>query len=271
MCFAYDAQPPDLPASAGGPPLPPGIAERGGASFGQDVVLTSADGTQFAAYVVKPDAPNGAGIVILPDVRGLFRFYKELAERFAVAGVEAIAIDYFGRTAGLTARDESFEYMPHVQQTRPETIAQDVAVAIAYLREKLAPSPRAVFTVGFCFGGTQSFQQAANQHGLAGVIGFYGPPTMSRLGGPAPVDRVGQFACPVLGFFGGADQGIPPEAIQQFDTALSQAGVEHELITYPGAPHSFFDRRMTDYQEASADAWQRMLTFIGQHTPSTAG
>jgi len=70
----------------------------------------------------------------------------------------------------------------------------------------------------------------------------------------------------VLGLFGGADQGIPPEQVQEFDEALDKAGVEHKIIVYPGAPHSFFDRRATDFAEASADAWRQVLSFIAAHT-----
>src|SRR5215469_13853898 len=95
MCFEYDATPPDLPAHF------PFLFS--GAVSGEDLVLTSADGTQFSAYLSRPGSPGGAGIVILPDVRGLFRFYKELADRFATAGIQAIAVDYFGRSAGLSA------------------------------------------------------------------------------------------------------------------------------------------------------------------------
>jgi carboxymethylenebutenolidase len=266
MCYAVDAEPPDLPISAE-TYLPPGISEHGGASFSERVVLRSQDGTQFSAFVARPDAPNGAGIVILPDVRGLFRFYEELAVRFAVAGVEAIAIDYFGRTAGLAPRPDDFEFMPHVQQTKADQISQDVAAAIAHLRGLPGVRLNGLFTVGFCFGGWNSFNQAASHHGLSGVIGFYGSPTSSRLGAPSPIDRIAEFECPVLGLFGGADQGIPTEDVHQFDDALTKAGIAHELHIYPGAPHSFFDRKYDDFKAESADAWNRMLTFISTYTP----
>src|SRR5262245_57274034 len=266
MCFAYDAHPPDLPLHYRHHDDVSGLS-GGGATSGQNLVLTSQDGTQFAAYRVRPEAPNGAGIVILPDVRGLFQFYKELAERFAAAGVEAIAIDYFGRTAGLTARDESFDYMSHVMQTRAETVAQDVAAAVAHLRQ-VPQSPRAMFTVGFCFGGTQSLLQAANHHGLSGAIGFYGPPVTSRRGGPTPIQRIGDFECAVLGLYGGDDPGIPLDEVKQFDEALAQAAIDHEIVVYPGAPHSFFDRHYAEFQEQSANAWRCMLDFIGKHTPA---
>jgi len=205
--------------------------------------------------------------VILPDVRGLFRFYRDLALRFAEAGVESVAIDYFGRTAGLTPRDESFEFMPHVMRTTPEGVAADVASAVTYLRGAVGGGPRAIFTVGFCFGGRNSFMQATKKHGLAGVIGFYGAVGESRYPGPTPTDLAGQFECPVLGLFGGADEGIPEASINAFGAALGKAGVENKMVIYPGATHSFFDRKQDEFAKESADAWRQMLEFIGAHTP----
>ncbi|HXR27877.1 MAG TPA: dienelactone hydrolase family protein, partial [Candidatus Baltobacteraceae bacterium] len=100
--------------------------------------------------------------------------------------------------------------------------------------------------------------------GFAGVVGFYGVLfTNPRMALPAPIDGVATFGCPVLGLFGGADQAIPPEQVMEFDAALGAAGVAHELVTYPDAPHSFFDRKATEYAVASADAWRRMLAFVG--------
>jgi carboxymethylenebutenolidase len=255
MCFDLEARPPDPPVF-------------GTAASSGDLVLQAADGTRFAAFAARAGTPTGAGIVILPDVRGLHQFYKDLAVRFAEAGVESVAVDYFGRTAGLSARDESFEFMPHVGQTTPAGVKADAAAAVAYLRTSAGGAPRSIFTVGFCFGGANSWMQAANGLGLAGAIGFYGHPSRSRDGvNPTPQDRVGEFTCPILGLFGGADAGIPPEAVEGFERALTAAGKAHELHTYEGAPHSFFDRRAADYAAASADAWRRMLGFIAAHTP----
>jgi carboxymethylenebutenolidase len=255
MCYDVDAQ----------PPLPP---IQGSAASAQDLVLTARDGTQFNAFAARASTPNGAGIVILPDVRGLHQFYKDLATRFAEAGVDAVAMDYFARTAGMTPRDDQFEYWPHVQQTRPESIAADVAACVAYLHSEAGGQPRAIFTIGFCFGGSNSWMQATEHHGLAGAIGFYGRPVGARFEGTkAPVDAASTFECPILGLFGGADESIPASAVQQFDEALTKAGIEHELHIYPGATHSFFDRRQTEFAAESRDAWDRVLRFIDAHTP----
>jgi carboxymethylenebutenolidase len=255
MCFDLDSQPPIHPLMSD--------------AHGESVTLTSADGTPFAAYQVHADSArrNGAGIVILPDVRGLYRFYQDLAQRFGEAGIEAITIDYFGRTAGVSTRDDSFDYMPLVMQTKTNEVKDDVAAAIAALRSNPTP-PSAIFTIGFCFGGSNSFNQAANSLGLNGVIGFYGSPTRAgRDGSPSVVDRVAAINIPVLGFFGGADPSITAEDISAFDAALNKVGVEHDLITYPGAPHSFFDRKYDEFSQESSDSWERSLAFIASHTP----
>ena len=255
MCHPADAR----------PPLPP---IRGGAVDARDLVLTSADGTQFAAHLVRAASPGGPGIVVLPDVRGLHPFYEDLANRLAEAGVHAVAVDLYARTAGPGRRGEDFEYRSHVEQTEPRTIAFDVAAAAEALRASDGGSAERVYTMGFCFGGRVSFLQAAEGHGLAGVIGFYGPlATPFWPGQPTPVELAPAFTCPVLGLFGGADPGIPAESIAAFDAALQAAGVEHRLITYPGAPHSFFDRTAEQHAEAAADAWRQVLRFVGIQVP----
>jgi carboxymethylenebutenolidase len=235
------------------PPIP---VIRGAAVSHEDLVLEAADRNRFAAFAATPDDPSGVGVVILPDVRGLYRFYEELALRFAERGTTAIAFDYFGRTAGAEKRADDFEYRPHVDQTTPAGIQADVAASIAQLRQQGA---RSIFTVGFCFGGRYSWLAAAEQAGLAGAIGFYGRPADA-------IGRAGQIKAPILALQAGADQNISAEDNAAFDQALTSAGVEHEVVTYEGAPHSFFDRKQEDFADASDDAWARVLTFIAAHS-----
>jgi carboxymethylenebutenolidase len=106
--------------------------------------------------------------------------------------------------------------------------------------------------------------QAASQDGLAGVIGFYGWPIGEhRSGLPSPAALASRMTCPVLALWGGADHGIGPEVVAEFEGALQTAGVEHRSITYPDAPHSFFDRKATEFTNESEDAWRQMLDFVG--------
>jgi carboxymethylenebutenolidase len=240
--------------------LPPIPAISGAAISHDDLVLEAADGNRFAAFAATPDEPAKPGVVILPDVRGLYRFYEELALRFAERGIASVAIDYFGRTAGVAKRDDEFPYMEHVQQTTPEGIQADVAAAVARLRVSCS----SIFTVGFCFGGRNSWLAAASGHGLAGAIGFYGMPG-ERNGSPGPTQRADEIESPILALQAGDDQHITAEANAEFDEALTAAGVEHEVVTYDGAPHSFFDRSYEENADASADAWERVLAFIARH------
>ena len=246
MCFDHDSAPP-VPRISGA------------AVSHDDLVLEAADGNRFAAFLATPEEPAGACVVILPDVRGLYRFYEELALRFAERGYRALAIDYFGRTAGVEKRDDDFEYMPHVEQTTPEGVQADVGAAVARLRED---GCGAIVTVGFCFGGRLSWLATAAGHGLAGAIGFYGRPGPGRDGSSGPTQRAAELRGPILGLMGGADAGIPVEDVDEFDRALDAAGVEHELVVYPGAPHSFFDRKQEEFASESEDAWNRVLAFL---------
>jgi carboxymethylenebutenolidase len=250
MCYTIDARPPQPPIA-------------GGAADSEDLVLTAADGTKFAAFAARASNPSGAGMVVLPDVRGLFRFYEELALRFAEQGINSVAFDYFGRTAGVSKRDADFAFMPEVMKTKQETIAQDVRAAVAYLKSPAGGSCTSIFTVGFCFGGSNSWNQAAQGHGLSGAIGFYGRPGAGFADQqPGPADRAKDMTCPILGLMGGADPMITADDIKSFDTALSAANVKHELITYDGAPHSFFDRTADEHKAACDDAWTRILAFV---------
>src|SRR5947209_12365670 len=134
MCFDTDS-------------LPPIPVISGAAVSHDDLVLEAADGNRFAAFLAAPDEPAATGIVILPDVRGLYRFYEELALRFAERGFAALGFDYFGRTAGVSKRDADFDYREHVDATTPGSVQADVAAAVSRLRELGSTS---IFTVGFC-------------------------------------------------------------------------------------------------------------------------
>lgn len=251
MCFDTDSR----------PPLPP---IRGGALDAQGTTLTSRDGTSITAYAARAEAPSGAGVVVIPDVRGLHPYYEELTLRFAEAGVHAVSVDLYARTAGSPRRGEGFEHEPHVVALTTQGVMDDVAAAVEHLRSTEGGEPDRLYTTGFCLGGRISFLQAAAGLGLSGAMGLYGWPSRPhRSGLPIPAEEAPRFSCPVLALYGGADEGIPAGDRDAFDRALDAAGVEHRTVVYEGAPHSFFDRKATEFAEASAGAWREMLDFMG--------
>lgn len=249
MCFDHDA-------------LPPDPARTGLGTGSERTTLAAADGNRFAVTVARTREPGSAGIVVVPDVRGLHRYYERLAEHVADAGVHAVAIDPYGRTAGAEHRGDDFDYSPHREAARDEGVRADVRAAAQLLRDEGAT--RAV-SMGFCFGGRASLMQAS-QEGIDGVIAFYGPPTRreEERAGTSPLEEAqgGLVRAPVLGLYGGADRGIPVEDVETYDRALEQAGVDRRIVVYPDAPHSFFDRKMSEHADACRDAWARVLGFV---------
>ena len=249
MCFDNDSR----------PPLPP---IRGSALDARELTLTSRDGTRFAAYAASADAPSGAGIVIIPDVRGLHPYYEELVLRFAEAGVHAIAVDLYARTAGGEKRGDGFEYEPHVLQLDPDAVNDDVAAAATDLRDK---------------------RRAALHHRLLPRRPGQPPPGRDRTGlsrrdrpvpvagRPAPLRAAGArrrgaaIRLPGARHLRRCRRGHPGRAAEAFDRALEGAGVEHRTVVYEGAPHSFFDRKAADHADASAAAWDEILRLHGRH------
>jgi carboxymethylenebutenolidase len=227
-------------------------------------VLVADDGNRFAATFARTQEPASAGVVIIPDVRGLHRYYERLAEHAADAGVHAIAIDPYGRTAGAEHRGDDFDHAAHRAAARDEGIRADVRTAAEMLRGDGAT--RAI-SMGFCFGGRASLMQAS-QESVDGAVAFYGSPAQPEAGGRggerSPLDEAeaGLVRAPVLGVYGGADRGIPVADVEAYDRALDAAGIEHRIVVYPDAPHSFFDRSMSQHAEICRDAWAAVLGFI---------
>ena len=253
MCTTHDSRPPIEPIS-------------GAAIDARRVTLNGEDGAEIMAFLARPEQGTGAGILILPDVRGLHPFFEELAMRFAERGIDALAIDYFGRTAESEDRGEGFEYMPHVSKARWQNLAGDIRAGVEHLRSLPRP-PRSVFTTGFCMGGRLASMSSTLKLGLAGAIPFYGWPTgESRNGTPAPAEVADQIENDLLIFYGEKDEGLTKEVRDTFDQALDKAGVRHDTVVYPGAPHGFFDRHFDEHADSSADAWDRTLAFIRKHT-----
>ena len=244
MCHDHDSRPP-------APPRTGDVAERG------VLTLTAADGTDFSAAYAAPAAPARVGVVILPDIRGLHPYYVALAERFAEAGAATVAIDYFGRTAGVCdasgARPEDFDWQTHIPQTTPAAIDADITAAVGYLRSRTR-NDLPVVTVGFCFGGSHSWRQAGGDLDVAACAGFYGRPAMVG-------DAAARASRPTLMLIAGADAATPVEDQLALAETMRGGGAEVSTAVYDGAPHSFFDRAHGEWAEACRDAWEHVLAL----------
>ena len=249
MCHSSESRPPEAPGD-------------GPAVHGYEVTLEASDGNRFAGYAARAAQPLGSGVIILPDVRGLHPYYCALAERFAEIAIDAVAIDYFGRTAGAARREEGFPFRPHYEQTTPAGVAADSLAAARFLRSLEGGSVSSVFAVGFCFGGSNAWRLSAELPGLAGGVGFYGH--AHRV-----ADVIARMRAPLLMIAAGADAGIPAEDIVNLAQTVREAGCDAEAVVYEGAPHSFFDRHCEESRPACDDAWRRIGEFIEAHSNAT--
>jgi carboxymethylenebutenolidase len=248
MCHTDESRAPQPPRKAP-------VGEHG------ELELKTQDGNRFRAFHAAPAAAPAGGMVILPDVRGLHPFYEDLAMRFAEAGFSTIAIDYFGRSAGIGKRDDAFDWKSHFEKVTPEGVAHDVRAAVEQLRAGTKGGKLAIFTVGFCFGGANSWRQSGEGHGLDGCIGFYGGHPMDRAGSAIP-----KMTAPLLMLLAGADQGTPATEFEEFAKQVRARGIAVESHTYPGAPHSYFDRSFAEHQEACQDSWKQILAFTDRNS-----
>jgi len=242
MCFTSDQHPPEPPRSSE-------VGDHG------PLVLTAADSNRFSAFEAVPVTRRGASLVLLPDIRGMHAFYTDLALCFAQAGIDTVALDPFGRTAGLSARDDDFEFMPHAQALKPEGVLADAHAAVLRLHER---SDDPVFTLGFCMFGGQSWRLAATDLQVAGSMGFYGRPSTVD-------DVLADLSAPLLILAAGDDRATSRQDNDAFVSSLTKAAKVHDYVVYEGAPHSFFDRAFDQWQSECTDAWVRMLGFIDRN------
>ena len=252
MCFDLDSRPPIAPIAGGA--LDRDVADAHGRRWQP---LPGVPGARHATE-------RGRRSSILPDVRGLHPYYEELALRFAEAGIDAVAIDYFGRTAGL---DTPARRRLRVRAARR---ADDVGRASPPTSGRPPPSS------GRTGRGSARCSRSGSAWAAGGVRGPDARPRagrrdrLLRLAGPRPRQR---HADPGRGR--GRDGGRGPRPVRrrrrrasrprrsrEFEDALTAAGVDHRLVTYDGAPHSFFDRKAAEFADASDAAWGEVLAFI---------
>ena len=223
----------------------------------------------------SPTRRPASGVVILPDVRGLYHFYEELALRFAERGHAALALDYFGRTAGTAKRDDEFEYPPHVEQTTDAGVQADTRAAVdapARARLHVDLHGRLLLRRARVVGRRGVGPRARGRDRL-----LRQPDARAR----RPECRRARAARSRARSWRSRQATTPDITAEDnaaFEDALTGAGVEHEIVVYDGAPHSFFDRKQADFADASDDAWQtdarvrraaRLILAIDQGTTGT--
>jgi carboxymethylenebutenolidase len=242
----------EAPAAAHDAPL----ASAQGLETGSITYPDSADAESLQGYLARPASGGAApAVIVLQEWWGLNAHIKDVTNRFAQAGYVALAPDLY-HGAVTTEPDEARKL---VMELDMHEAIREIQQAVTYLLEQDFVSTSKVGIVGFCMGGRLSLMASITESRLGATVAFYGT--------PLPPDQAAQVQSPVLGLYGEADSGISVESVRGMESAFAEAGIEHEIVVYPGAAHAFFnDTRQSAYSsEAAADAWQRTLDWFEKH------
>jgi carboxymethylenebutenolidase len=225
------------------------------------VSVATGDGT-MQCFVARPAAGGKhPAVIVVMEAFGLNGHIKNVAERVAAEGYVALAPDlYYRENGAVVGYDNLPEAIRLMTGLTDDNIVRDIGSVISYLRgQELVRSDRIAIT-GFCMGGRISFLAAATQPAISAAAPFYG----GGIGGL--LERAKDIRCPTLLFFGDRDAFIPNDEVERIKTTLAGLGKPAEVKVYAGAEHGFFcDERASYNAEAAADAWQRLLKFLGQH------
>lgn len=228
------------------------------------IQLSVQDGTQMQAYTALPEGDGPfPGLIVFQEAFGVNHHIKSLCNRFAAEGYVVIAPELFHRSGepGITIDYSDFpSAMPHMQAITPEGLIADSTAAFDWLQQHPQVQPGQIACTGYCMGGRTSFV-ANTALPLKAAISYYG-------GGIAPhlVDRAPQLHAPMLFFWGGLDEHIPAERIQQVITAMKDAGKKYINVEISYADHGFFcDERPSYNAQAAQDVWAITLSFLKTH------
>ncbi|MFI6181742.1 dienelactone hydrolase family protein [Nonomuraea sp. NPDC051191] len=238
------ASPPGAASPAGPPPLPT-----------QAITFPGPDGTTLRAAWSPAAAPKGA-VLVLHENRGLTDHIRSVAGRLAASGYSALAPDLLSREGGTAAFADTAQVTAKLGEIPQERFVADMKAAVGELRNR-AEGVR-LGMIGFCFGGGMTWLLlSSGEDRLAAAAPFYGPL-------PDDADLTGARAS-VLAIYAEQDDRVNATR-DAAETALTKAGLTHELVTVPGVGHAFFNDTGARYDaRAASQAYDYVLTWFGRH------
>jgi carboxymethylenebutenolidase len=228
------------------------------------------DGFQVPIYEARPAAPGKYPVVIvIPEIWGMHEYIKDVVRRFAKRGFLAVTFETYARTGGVLQIEDREALMKVVNAVPDAQVMADLTAIVAYVKKLPAARADRIGVTGFCRGGLYTLLFAAQSPDVKAAVPWYGQIKPAKTAGirtVGPLDLVAQIKAPVLGLYGGADQGIPVADVKEMEAALKAAGKTAEFVIYSDAPHAFHADYRPSYRENSAtDAWARCLTWFNKY------
>ena len=224
-------------------------------------------GGEMPVYFARPAGVQNPPIILVAmEIFGLHEYIRDVTRRVAKLGAFAVAPDYYFRMGDLTRITEINKLMPLVNSKSDAELISDLDATVEWASSQGGDKTR-LGIMGFCRGGRTVWEYCAANAGVKAGVAFYGsladPPAQKSIWPKSPLQLAPEMKSPVLGLYGGDDQGIPAEQIDEMKAALKSAGKTAEFKIYPGAPHGFHaDYRPSYRKDAAEDAWQRMAAWF---------
>lgn len=233
-----------------------------------EVKIKVKDG-EIPAYRAMPATGKDFPVVlVVQEIFGVHEHIKDICRRFAKKGYLAIAPDLYvrqGDVSNLTAFPEILKIVNTVPDAQ---VMADLDATVAWAKETSKADTARLGITGFCWGGRVVWLYSAHNPGLKAGVAWYGRlvGTTDPLHPKNPIDLVADLKAPVLGLYGGADNGIPNKTVEQMQQALKEAGKPSEIKLYPDTPHGFHaDYRPTYRKEHAEDGWKRLLEWFSKN------
>ena len=218
-------------------------------------------------------APQAGGpfpvVVVVQEIFGVHEHIKDVCRRLARIGYLAVAPELYVRQGDVSQMTDFSEIISKVVSKVPdEQVLADLDAAVAWAAHSGAGDVTKLAITGFCWGGRIVWLYAAHNPRLKAGVAWYGRLDSQRdsLHPTQPIDLAGELKAPVLGLYGGADQGIPNELVANMQAKLEQANSPSEIVLYPDTPHGFHaDYRPSYRKQQAEDGWARMRTWFNTH------
>jgi carboxymethylenebutenolidase len=220
----------------------------------------------FPGYFARPAAGDNFPIVlVIQEIFGVHEHIKDICRRLAKRGYLAVAPELYFRQGDVSKMKDINEILEKVVAKVPDAqVTKDLDASIAWAQANKGDTKRVAVT-GFCYGGRITWLYAAHNTDVKAGVAWYG-----RLQGVSganqpkhPIDLVRELKAPVLGLYGGKDQGIPVSDVDDMKNDLKSVQSKSEIVIYPDAPHGFnADYRQSYRKDAAEDGWKKMLEWF---------
>ncbi len=233
-----------------------------------EVKIPTADGEMPAYRAMPSKGDNFPVVLVVQEIFGVHEHIKDICRRLAKEGYLAIAPELYARQGDVSKLTDFQEIISKVVSKVPDKqVMSDLDASVAWAKKNKGDTSKLAVT-GFCWGGRIVWLYSAHNPDLKAGVAWYG-----RLVGMEddlhpkhPQDIADQLKAPVLGLYGGADQGIPNDTVEKMQAALKEAGGKSQIKLYPDTPHGFHaDYRPSYRKEQAEDGWKRMLAWFKDH------